>query len=1061
MGSVTIPMGRRGRATCSAPNVLYHSLRRRELVDGSIKGYPLSAEEIELADMFPEPSTDGYVWLSQEPYSKGALAIDTTKLDPANLRFTMQSEGFLIHKGSIPSSAIIKQVTETMNLYNLSNNPEQLPGYDKQDEVPELAWEKYGLDMEKSHEFKSLWAKFPKFALNYAFTVLGKRFPAGEAAIATDALSSYDYARKVLCNRFPEGEAAIATNPHFSFYYAWTILKGRFPAGEAAIATNPGYSYLYALKVLRGRFPAGEAIILDSPQNLRWYVQDILNKHFTTNKNARSILKKAMVETPVTEAMNLYKLSATPKELPGYDKRDEIPLLAWEKHRNHPKIKKRLEHIWAKDPKTACEYAEYTLRKRFPAGEAAIATSAFDSLRYARFVLDDRFRAGEAAIMTNPEAAVEYANHILTRRWPAAEPIIATEVHSAYEYAYSVLNGPFPAGEAAISTDPSSAYSYASELLGKRFPAGEAAIATQSSIAYRYAHYVLQGRFPIAELVIAKDPAIAFLYVKYVLKNIRVRTKKQAQKYILDLHEKPVTEAMNLYSLSANPEELPNFDKMLEIPTLAWKHCEDKMSGGGRRDVNYTANKNNLFVQLEHTWEKDPQTAYKYAMFVIRRPFPAGEAIIATDAKYSLYYAKNVLHRPWPKGEPAIANDPRNYVQLDYARSVLKGPFPAGEAGIAKDPYHIMEYANHCLHGRFLLGEITLLEQARTGYYYFADQYLHTIVKGRWPEYEKLIINTPHACHYARIVFKGRWPEAEPAIASDVKTAFSYATTVLKQRWEPAEKTLLQSTAYGLMAKYAAVFGFRWPEVEEKILKLKRFNPIINYAKQVIKGAWPEGEKVMLERLIATRNQDNYPSGQLRDWAHYYIATVLKDKTARNIVFGKNPGPKIINYFEKRVGQVNEDVKFDNRAGWGNTPNNAEIDYFGFIVMMRPSMFLKLAAPLPRDQAPSTDKIKQHLEAGGTISNPTLYVTVPSDWRYERFDLEDASIMMHEGRNRMYAMLEINGDEYVETHIFLRSDRIEWRSKLITPAIIQQLNRGAFSENHRSYVLGPLFKTKK
>lgn len=108
---IHIPLGRKGKATAPAPSILYHNMRKRTLGrDGEITGYNLSPKEQELADMFMEPSTDGYVWLSADPtYSGvGSIAIDARKLDPNNLRYTGQSEGFILHRGSIPKEAIIK-----------------------------------------------------------------------------------------------------------------------------------------------------------------------------------------------------------------------------------------------------------------------------------------------------------------------------------------------------------------------------------------------------------------------------------------------------------------------------------------------------------------------------------------------------------------------------------------------------------------------------------------------------------------------------------------------------------------------------------------------------------------------------------------------------------------------------------------------------------------------------------------------------------------------------------------------------------------------------------------
>jgi len=73
--------------------------------------------------------------------------------------------------------------------------------------------------------------------------------------------------------------------------------------------------------------------------------------------------------------------------------------------------------------------------------------------------------------------------------------------------------------------------------------------------------------------------------------------------------------------------------------------------------------------------------AYWYARDVIKGPWPAGEAAIATDPYWAYEYAHDVIGKPWPPGEAAIAKDPK--LAYWYARDVIKGPWPAGEAAIS------------------------------------------------------------------------------------------------------------------------------------------------------------------------------------------------------------------------------------------------------------------------------------------------------------------------------------------------------------------------------------------
>ena len=128
-----------------------------------------------------------------------------------------------------------------------------------------------------------------------------------------------------------------------------------------------------------------------------------------------------------------------------------------------------------------------------------------------------------------------------------------------------------------------------------------------------------------------------------------------------------------------------------------------------------------------------------------------------------------------------------------------------------------------------------------------------------------------------------------------------------------------------------------------------------------------------------------------------------------------------------------ETVKIDNVKGLGEVPDNQNVDYLGLRVSMRPSVFLKLAASLPREQAQSAEYIKQHLEKGGGIAAPWLVISVPPEW--EDNDLKQpARVVGHEGRNRMYAVIETEGDSPVGVEGFV--------DKLMGPSLERRFDGG-------------------
>lgn len=148
--------------------------------------------------------------------------------------------------------------------------------------------------------------------------------------------------------------------------------------------------------------------------------------------------------------------------------------------------------------------------------------------------------------------------------------------------------------------------------------------------------------------------------------------------------------------------------------------------------------------------------------------------------------------------------------------------------------------------------------------------------------------------------------------------------------------------------------------------------------------------------------------------------------------------------------------QIDNENGLGATPNNANIDYAGLKVKMRPGIFLDLAAPL--NQPPSEFMMTQ-LRAGEPIASPTVYLDFADGWSLgseeDKPDLtQPMTVNGHEGRNRMLAILELYGDIDVETHIFIRG----LRNRHMNNDIIAHMRRKLKNETGTRTIYGPLFR---
>jgi predicted chitinase/GNAT superfamily N-acetyltransferase len=146
-----------------------------------------------------------------------------------------------------------------------------------------------------------------------------------------------------------------------------------------------------------------------------------------------------------------------------------------------------------------------------------------------------------------------------------------------------------------------------------------------------------------------------------------------------------------------------------------------------------------------------------------------------------------------------------------------------------------------------------------------------------------------------------------------------------------------------------------------------------------------------------------------------------------------------------------DEVTIDNREGAGAVPYNADVDYFGLRVQMRPSTFLKLAAPLG---GAHSEKLEQYIAQGGAIGAPFLMVDIPEGWEAGDFS-QWAEVTGHEGRNRVSAVRKLEGDEPIEMHIFPRY----LRRRHLTPQWIAALNQGLIGEGTGRRVSGPLFGT--
>ena len=107
-----------------------------------------------------------------------------------------------------------------------------------------------------------------------------------------------------------------------------------------------------------------------------------------------------------------------------------------------------------------------------------------------------------------------------------------------------------------------------------------------------------------------------------------------------------------------------------------------------------------------------------------------------------------------------------------------------------------------------------------------------------------------------------------------------------------------------------------------------------------------------------------------------------------------------------------KEVVIDNVRGMGAVPDNQNVDYLGVRTLMKPSVFLELAERR-NFFGRSASSIANELRSGEAIGAPFLVVKVDEEGD------QPAEVMNHEGRNRMVAVREVEGDDPIEVHIFL------------------------------------------
>lgn len=109
-------------------------------------------------------------------------------------------------------------------------------------------------------------------------------------------------------------------------------------------------------------------------------------------------------------------------------------------------------------------------------------------------------------------------------------------------------------------------------------------------------------------------------------------------------------------------------------------------------------------------------------------------------------------------------------------------------------------------------------------------------------------------------------------------------------------------------------------------------------------------------------------------------------------------------------------VAFNQRTGMGGTPNSQNVIYLGFAAEMKPSQFLRVA--LDADRSDDAKKFVGLIREHAPVASPFLEIHFNEREWEEGAELR-VSVHGHEGRGRMWAIDEVNGNTPVPVHFFI------------------------------------------
>lgn len=234
----------------------------------------------------------------------------------------------------------------------------------------------------------------------------------------------------------------------------------------------------------------------------------------------------------------------------------------------------------------------------------------------------------------------------------------------------------------------------------------------------------------------------------------------------------------------------------------------------------------------------------------------------------------------------------------------------------------IYKYANFVIEGRWIEAEKKMLDTEVSHWHLY---YAQKCIKNRWPELEKNIIdNIERVTRGFRVGSINSFSPGVQSFGDKIENGIEYAEKVLKNRWPEFEKKLLEIPGVNsnrFLIKYGiSIVKSEWPEFEKKIIKENDANYAFEYCKYVIKDRNKNLEEIIcsnytnkqnykifiktkIEKCLKNKNYDEiikycdykeYPSIIKNLYKKYFIPNTLKNSILAQSLVGDKESLKTL-----------------------------------------------------------------------------------------------------------------------------------------------------------------------